>query len=47
MKDKEKKRLIVPYGLNFGGPIIGDSTNNFAGLPLFVNEEPEEESDEL
>ena len=47
MKDKERKRLIVPYGLNFGGAVVGDTANNFSGLPLFMTEEPEEEPDEL
>ena len=47
MKEKEDKGFIVPYGINFGGPILGDNANNFAGFPLFLVEEPEEEPEEL
>ena len=43
MRDKERKGFIVPYSLNFGGPIIGDAANNIAGLPLFLSEDPEKE----
>ena len=47
MKQTEKKRIIVPYGMNLGGPVLGDTANQISGLPLFISEEPEEDLDEL
>ena len=47
MKEKDKDGFIVPYGMNFGSPILGETVNNFTGFPLFLVEEPVEELEEL
>ena len=43
MEEKQGRRgIIVPYGLSFGGAVIGDMANNFIGMPLYLPEETEE-----
>ena len=46
MKDKDKKPFIVPYAYNMEGNLMGNPAALLSGLPVFINEVPEDAKDE-
>lgn len=47
MKEKAKKVIIVPYPMNNNGPIVGDPSGSYIGIPVYPYEDPVQDADDL
>ena len=43
MKEKDKQPIIVPYGYNMDGNLMGNPAAHLLGLPIYVEEPTEDE----
>ena len=46
MKEKDKKRFIVPFVYNLDGNLMGNPVAHLSGLPVFVEDQTEDVLDE-